>query len=319
MGATDRNLHIDVLLSNLAINYHPKGMIGEKIAPVVGVGKRSDGYPIWSKADAWGTSDDRRSPGGRANKLERDVSSDTFYCRNYAHSMPLTLEDRENMDAAYIQELRNGKVKFIKSRLLMNKEKRIAEQVNSTTNVGCSSNVSSGWSNLNNGKSDPLGDIFTGIYLMEDATGFRPNSMVIGNDCWRNLRRHADVVSNNWGTSGQGKSRFASLEQLKAIFELENVFIGRVYENTADEGQDGVYSNMWGDNVLLYYMAEEREDPSYMKSFRWQRPNIPNWQAEVHPYNRETKSELVEMGYYDDEKIVAKELSYLITDCNSAN
>jgi hypothetical protein len=318
MGSRDRDLHIDVLLSNLAIRYEPKGMIGEMISPVVGVNKRSDGYPIWSKAEAWSTSDDKRSPGGRANKLERSVSSDTFYCQNYAHNMPLTLEDRENMDAAYIQDLRNGKTKFIKGRLMMNMEKRIANQVNSTSNVGSSSGVSSGWSNLNNGKSDPLGDIFTAIYNIEDASGIRPNSMVIGNDAWRNLRRHADIVSNNWGTSGQGKSRYASLEQIKAIFELENVFVGRVYENTADENQSGTYSNMWGDNVLVFYQAEQRDDPSFMKSFRWQRPSIPNFQAEVFPYDPKTKSEEVELGYYQDEKIVASELSFLLTDCNSA-
>jgi hypothetical protein len=41
-------------------------------------------------------------------------------------------------------------------------------------------------------------------------------------------------------------------------------------------------------------------------------------EAEVHPYDRKTKSEEVELGYYQDEKIVASELSYLITDCNSA-
>jgi hypothetical protein len=40
-------------------------------------------------------------------------------------------------------------------------------------------------------------------------------------------------------------------------------------------------------------------------------------QVERHPYNTKTKSEEVEVGYYQDEKITGADYSFLITNVNS--
>ena len=41
-GATGRDIHVDVPLSNVAVNYRPMGHIADMIFPVVGVQKHSD-------------------------------------------------------------------------------------------------------------------------------------------------------------------------------------------------------------------------------------------------------------------------------------
>jgi len=68
-GATGHDLHLDQHLSNIAINYQPKGMIADVIAPIVKVGKQSDNYIIWDHADAFRVEDDKRAPGTEANKI----------------------------------------------------------------------------------------------------------------------------------------------------------------------------------------------------------------------------------------------------------
>ena len=143
MGATGHDLHIDVPLSNVVVAYRPYGMVADKIAPIVPVPKQSNSYLIWSQADYWSSEDDKRAPGTEANKITRNVSSDTYNCDNYALKESLVLEDRENMDDAYVSELRTNKAKFLKDKLMLNWEVRVASQLTNTANVGSSSAVAS--------------------------------------------------------------------------------------------------------------------------------------------------------------------------------
>ena len=51
MSANSRYLHIDQVLSQMAIGYRPEGFIADMIMPIVDVSKQSDLYVIWSRAD----------------------------------------------------------------------------------------------------------------------------------------------------------------------------------------------------------------------------------------------------------------------------
>jgi hypothetical protein len=320
-AATGKDLHVDLPLTQVALNYKPMNMIAPMVAPMVPVNKQSDAYLIWSKADALRVEDDTRAPGTRPNLITRNVSSGTFFCKNRALATELTDEDKENMDAAYISELRNGRARFVVDKLSLAWEKRIANQVNSTSNVGSSSGVSSGWSDLDAGDSDPIGDIFTAIYNVKDTGGgYGPNRMIMGDAAWRNFRQHADVVDILYGNDRSPNGiRFATREQVKAIFELDQFLVGETYENTADSGQTATVSQMWGDNVLVYYapMNPTKDTPSFMYTFRWQKPGIQNMQARSI-YYEDRLTEEIHVGYYQDEKITSSELSFLITDVNSA-
>ena len=175
MGSTGRDLHFDAPLSNVAINYRPSGMIADLVAPIVNVQKQSDKYVIFDQADSFRIEDDKRAPGTEANIISRSVSSDSYFADNYALKDDLTLEDRENMDAIFLSELRAGRVPYLKDKLMLGWEKRLTDKVTSGTNVGSYSTVTSDWMDTASGKSDPLGDVFTAIYNIEGSTGYRPN------------------------------------------------------------------------------------------------------------------------------------------------
>jgi hypothetical protein len=55
-----------------------------------------------------------------------------------------------------------------------------------------------------------------------------------------------------------------------------------------------------------------------MYSYRWAAGGLPNMQAERHPFDPKTKSEEVEVGYYQDEKITGSDYSFLLTAVNSS-
>lgn len=317
MGATGKDLHVNVPLSNVAIQYTPTGMIAEQIAPIVTVGKQSDSYNIWSLADAYRIEEDKRAPATEANVIERSVSSDTYFAKNYALKDKIPYEDLKNADAAFVMTERGSRVKYIKNKLYLNWEYRVGLQCTSTSNIGSSSAVASNWSDEATGNSNPMDDLTTAMLNIEGVTGYMPNRAIFGRVAWKHFRNHADVIDRLYGNQTGPTGRIISVQQAANLLELDQVYIGRAKYNSANEGQTASLTDIWGANVLLYYapMNPSKEEPSFMYSFRW--PVVTNMQAEVFQLPR-AKAEEVQLGYYQDEKITASTLGFLITDVASS-
>ena len=162
-GATAENMHIDALLSNVAMNYRPSGMIADMVFPMVPVQKQSDYYAIFTRADALRIEETDRAPGVEANAITRNISSATYFCDNYALQYPVTIEDKANADPIFVQNLLNNRIEFIMDKLHLDWENRIAALVTNTSNVGSSAATGSGWTDLTN--SDVLGDLHTAIEM----------------------------------------------------------------------------------------------------------------------------------------------------------
>lgn len=314
MGATSHDLHIDQLLTNMAIGYRPEGFIADMIFPTVQVGKQSDLYSIFSRADALRRQDTKRAPGTRAKQIHRDVSSDSYFANNYALSMALVLEDKANMDPIFVSQLANKRAQYILDHLLLDWEVRVASQVTSTSNVGSSSSVGSAW----NGAGDPLGDVNQAIDNVYDSTGKAPNRVTFGLPAWRAFRRDATVRNLIFGVDNGGM--YPSRQQVADLLEVEHVLVGGGFRNTGEEGVAESLTNIWNDNCLVSYAPNnpDVEVPSFGYNFRWSAPGLPEMVVERHPYDSRTKSEDIEAGYYQDEKITGSDYAFLITGVNSS-
>jgi len=314
--STGRDLHIDRLLSQMAIGYAENITIAGTIAPTVTVDKQGDLYSVFSRADAYRREDDKRSPGREANKITRSISSDNYYALNYALKYPITIEDRENADPVFRQNLWNNAAMYVTDKLMLNWEVRVANLVNNTSNVGSSAGVASEWDAA--ASSDPIGDMNTALDNVQDLTAQRPNRLVFGLDAWRSIRRNEQVLNRVFGsTNRQG---FATRDQVAALLEVDRIHVGEAYQNTANEAQAESLAKVWGDNVAAIYTpdAPSRDRPSFMYSYRWTPTGVPNMQAERHPYDPKTKTEEVEVGYYQDEKITGSEYAFLLLAVNSS-
>lgn len=318
--AAGRSIHIDVPLTNVALNYRPTGMIADLICPVVPVPKQSNLYPVWDQGDIFRSESDQRAPGAEARLIHRNVSSDNYFCKNYALKMSLTLEDMENADEAYIQILREGRTMHILDKLGLGWEVRIAGLCTSGTNVYSYSACASSWAVVTGG--DPVGDVKTKIDMIQDVSGYRPNKIVFGGKAWRVFNKNDNVTKHFWGTAGgSGKSRFVTRQMAQEIFEVDEVLVGEAYRNTAGEGLTMSLASIWADHVWVGYVAPRPsiEVPSALYTFRWTRPGVPNMQAERHPYDSIKKKEEIEVGYYQDEKKVSTALMALLTNCTSSS
>jgi hypothetical protein len=314
--STGRDLHVDALLSQMAIGYFQDNGIAGLVAPSVPVEHQGDAYSIFSRADALRTEDTKRSPDTEANKVTRTISSDTYYCQNYALKYPVTIEDRDNADPVFRQNLINNGAEYVMDKLLLDWEVRLATLAQATASVGSSAGVASEWDAA--ASSDPIGDMETAMDNVQDLTGLRPNRIVMGLDAWRSLKRNDSVRDLIFGSTNA--QRNVTRQQVAAALEVEQILVGAAYRNTANEAQAESLSKVWADHVTCYYAPQNpsRDRPSWMYSFRWNKPGLPNMQVERHPFNTRRKSEEVEVGYYQDEKITGSEYAYTLISVNSS-
>lgn len=312
-------LHVDQHLTNLAINYRPRKMIADMIFPRVNVPKQSDSFLVWDQGDLWRVNDTKRSPNTEANKVTTSVTSDNFNCQNYALKDSITVEDRVNADPVFTRELEGGKIRRLTDWLALDWEKRISSQVTNTANVGSSAAVGSSWT-TQSANSDPLGDVLTAIENVEDATGYRPNRVVFGGEAWRVFRKNPTIIDKTRAPGVTGGDFFPTKALVAELLEVEEIMIGNAFENTGEEGIGDTITRIWADHVLVYFApsAPSLVEPSFGYSFRWNKAGIANMTVVRHPYDTRKQSQEVEIGYYQDEKITSKPLSFLITNVTSS-
>lgn len=313
-SATGRDLHVDVALSNMAMGYRPEGFIADMIFPIVPVQKQSDMYHVFSRADRTRVESTTRAPGTRAKQVTEDIGSGTYFCKNYALSAPAVLEDKVNADPLLLTNLLNNKATYLQDKLMLDMESRVARQVCSGSNVGSSAAVASGWS----GAGDPLGNISTALDNVRYSNGVRANRIVFGLAAWQSFRRDSNIRNIIFGTNNGGG--YPSIQQVKELLEVDEILIGGAFQNTTQEGQTESLSAIWQDNVLVYYAPPTAsiERPSFGYSFRWAAPGLPNMQVERHPFDSRTKSEDIEVGYYQDEKLTGASYGFLLKAVNSS-
>lgn len=320
--ATGRDLHIDGPLSEILISYRPEGFIADSIFPVVTVGKQSDIFYQFNQADMWRIPDTTRAPMRAAKRVDFNVSSQTYFCKNYALATGISIEDQANADA--ILNIRENKGKFLADLLMLDYENRVASLVCNTSNVGTfcvPTSIQGGsqgiWST--HASADPITDLDLAMERVRLSRGYRPNRAVFGWKAWMDFRRCLNVRAQIFPAPG-GTVAGAGLVQPNHVENLiglpaGSIQIAGVMQNTAAEGLSQTLADIWAGHVLLYYAPPRpsREVPSYGYTFRWQAPGLPAaMTVEDLGYDRILKGSLIEVSMYQDEKIVDASLATLI-------
>ena len=310
---TSRDVHIDVPLSNICIEAFDRGnFVGPMLFPIVPVQKQS-GYYYTIPAAAWLRipQSTTRAPKTSPRRVEFNVSSNNYNCINYALAAENAFEVLDAADNPI--QLRARTARKVLSDLMMAMEVRIANQVTSITNIGSGVSLTgtNKWSDYVN--SDPISDVTTGHAFMRANTGVIANTLLMDWDTHKIVRRHPVLLDMyKYARTGQ-----LSDEEIKQCFEVDNLIVSRAIRNAALEGGTSSIVNVWGNNALLCYVspaAAGMETVTFGLGFRYQPAGFPApFAASV--YNDPDpgkKTEVVDIGYFQDEKVVASQLAYLV-------
>ena len=307
-------LYVDPLLTDFAVGFEPQGFIAGQLLPVVEVPRQSFVYAIFDQADMFrAPQSTHRAPGTEASRFRWRVGSDTGYCFPYAAKTQITMEEIAGADPVFRTRLELQRTRGALIELAKDEEQRLAGMMFSPANVGSSTAVASGW--LATSGSNPVGDINTAIDNVQNATGYRPNTMVIGIEAWRALRRHPDVINKAKNPNIPAGGNYPATEEIARLFEMDTVLVGGAYRNAAQEGQSPVFKPYWGPHVGIFYIERDMPStdvPTFGAKFRWVADGLPNRQVEKLPYDAKIKAQEIEAGYFQGEKVVSKPLGFLV-------
>lgn len=315
-GATGSDLHVDKPLTNMMLGFEYSDFIADRVFPVVNTPNETDKYYVWAKGDFARINDDTMGPDGIAAEIEYSLSTDNFITLPRGLATKILKRDINNADDQ-LQLVAKYSRNVMKD-ILRAYENRVASIVTSTSNVGSSTTLSGAgqWTAVNSG--DPFADIRKGKASIRSSTGLEANTLIIPQDV-------LDVLPENQRFIGQFKDTTRALPTditasfISQAFGISNVLVARAVKNTAAEGGTAAFSNIWGNDVVLLHVAppdSTGQDPSYGYSFRWSNNPLGSpiateqWDMDRdHGLYRK-----VQVSLWQDEKVTASELSYLIKD-----
>jgi len=246
--------HYDALLSNLLIGYRNADYIYPMAAPVINTGGVESGaYGIFTQKHQFLNQAEVIAAGGPYPHGGFGVSTTTYSTREVGMGTDLPDRTLANASGAFKKSLRMAKARWVADQCELYWEIRIADAFFASS-WGTNDTTAIDWSDYTN--SNPILDINTAIYTIEAATGVSPNRMIIGNVVWRHLKQNP-VMLDFLGSNERGLVTKADAED---AFGLE-LLIGKAIKNTANEGQDASYSDVWGANALILHVNPATPDP----------------------------------------------------------
>lgn len=310
------DFHIDTLVSGILVGYRPNGMIAPELFPVQPVMKQSNVYAKIDKGNWFRRDETLRAPATAPNEVRYTVSSDTYFCKNYELATLIPWETIDNADMPHRPVETAGM--FLIDKLMLDYEIRVSQFVWSGVGSSVALTGNAAWSNF--AGSDPLTNLETGTEAIRQTTGFNPNTMVCPWRTWLKMRRHPDIVRAIF--PGAGVGGIASPQQFADLIGIDRILIPRAIRCTSPEGTleaDNVFTDVWSTSVVLAYVEQLTSEirPTFGTTFRWNGGNIgangptTGFQIERRR-NSKKKCEDAQTGYYQDEKLVAGELGYLI-------
>jgi len=319
VGLRGSALHIDVPLTNLVIDYVPDEYIVQDIFPIIPVQKETDKYFIWNQGDGMRIHDDIVGRDMRVKLIERGLSNDNYVCQPRGLGTRIYDLDMELADA--VLDLKRADAELLMSSIFRGWESRAATTLQSTSSVGCSQTLTGAtqFSAVNSG--DPIGTILTGIETIE-AAGITPDSIIIPKKVLRRIAQNNRFQAKTMYT----KALFPGMERelVNVIGDatgLKNVYVPGLLKNTANEGADAVFGEIWSDNIHIFKKGTpgpRGNTAGYAYTFRLTGGVYAGRTLAVSSYRlaeENGKGIQLEVHLAQDEKVVGKAFSHTIFDC----
>jgi hypothetical protein len=302
------NTHIDVVLTNISVAWPTLGFVGDALMPPVTVRKQSDKYYVFGR-EAWAPdpSGDLRAPGSVANEIPGlEVSLDSYFAQEHSLQIPVTDEERENVDSPLAPD-RDG-TELVTSKIMLGRELAIKALVTTAANYASTHTVTLAgtdqWSDYTN--SEPIPDFRAGFRAIHAALFLEPNLAVIPYQVMTQLEDHPDFIERiKYSERG-----VLTAEIIASILGIERVIVPGVGYNSANPGQAASLGYLWGKDVLLAYVPPRAglRVPAFAYEFVW---GYGGGRAQVVERWREQprKSDIIRCSRRYDHKFIAVDAS----------
>jgi hypothetical protein len=238
-------------LTAIAIAYRNKTLIADDVLPRVIVPTADFKYQLFSLAEGFTVPDTKVGRRSAPNEVVFSASEATASVVDYGLSSPVPNSDIEAANNTPYDPLGRATEQTM-NLLMLDREVRAAALVFATGSyAGANQATLSGtgqWSDFTN--SNPLSAIMDAL----DTMVMRPNIGVFGRATWTKLRQHPRIVEAVRGTgAGINAQGVVNRREVADLLELEDIYVGEGFLNTAKKGQTPTTSRVWGKHASFIY------------------------------------------------------------------
>lgn len=246
MGRLGNLRVVDPVLSALAIGYSNAEFIGHHLMPFVTLDKEGGKIPVFGK-DAFRVYQTERALRAKSNRINPEGIGGIDIVLD-EHDLEWPIDYREDQEAAFpMQAFATDRVT---EGLRLRHEKMVADLVQNPANYPSANKiVLSGSSKFSDPGSDPEGVNDDAKAAVRSKIVKEPNTLAIGYRTWRALKRHPQLKAILSDT----RSRLVQLADLRDIFEIENIVVGKGMQ--LDEKTGEVF-DLWGDTMVYGYVPK---------------------------------------------------------------
>lgn len=306
MGRLSKLRVVDPVLTNLAKGYTNDQLVGSVLLPFADVEKEAGKIPRFGK-EAFRIYLTERALRAKSNRISPEDGDAVDFALD-EHDLEYPIDYREDTESAF--PLQSHAVNVVTEAIRLRHEKMVADITQNPATYPAGNKIAlAGTSQFTHADSDPEGVVDDAKAAVRSKIVKDPNTMVIGYSSWRVLKRHPKLKAILSDT----RPRLVQLADLREIFEIENIVIGRaVYA-----GANDVFADMWGDNIVLAYVpgaaggARSAYDPSFGYTLR-KRGN-----PTVDTRTEDGKLELIRNTDLFRPFVLGAEAGYLISNTNA--
>lgn len=265
---TQSDVYVKELLTNVSVAYklNAQDLIADKMFPTLPVEKQSGYISKFDKND-WMRRERPlvRAPATESNGRSFAIDNTTTYnCEVHAFHNDIPREYEANSS---LGSLRVQSAEFVMQTLLRDREADFVTNyfgINTWADQGTPNDATGHASTdtwpyfvyLSDGAdSDPLGVMRTGCQKIQQSTGFRPNTLLVGREVHDVLALHPDIKEVIKYTQ-TGVADLRGNQLLADLFGLKRYLVGENAYASNNEGATEAYSYVYGKNMLLCYVPE---------------------------------------------------------------
>lgn len=293
------NLHVDQLLSNIAVKYQNTAFIHQDVFPAVPVKKMTDLYRTYTQN--WRIPQTNRSIGGLAREHVWEIGNSSYALEKHALKQYIGDSAVDNYD---ITDLRADATIELTEKIMMRKEAQCAALFTTTAwSLGTSLAAGDTWVT---GGSFPIPLFDTAVATVIGNSGVKPNYGIIPLDSMNALKNHTSVVDRVKYTSKE-----INFDIVGALIGLPSVLVPSMYYDTAALGVASSNASIWKTDFA--FVGFKPPSPGFYQlsagyMFQKDKPMVRRWREE------EREAEAIEVDVEFQFKVVASLAGYYINN-----
>jgi hypothetical protein len=250
----------DLILTEVARGYRsPKAAIANILFPIVPVTSRG-GKIISFGPDDFKLVSTVRAPGANTKRVQFGYAGEDYSLADYRLEALTPYEIQEEGVAVPGINLITMSIRKVQNVMALEREYLASVLARNDALYGSNNKETlSGTGQWSHVDSDPIGDVMAAKEAIRQQIGERPNVMTLGPVVLTALRNHPKILDR---LSTNADRPPASIAQLQALFELQQIVEGEAVYHDGTQFQD-----VWGKDAILAYTTpasmQEMGSPSY--------------------------------------------------------